>query len=284
MSYEIYSGALIMMDNFQNRDSDMNFKYSYENSMKDILINRYKIDEVAGKGNALSKAINLLEWISSHIYHIGNYKNNIQENAINLLEYSFDNGLDRGINCRCLSIILSECYLTIGLKSRAVYLMPFSPYDCDNHVVCEVFIPESNKWIMIDPTYNLYIMDEYDNILNLLELRKALANRDTVKFSDNINYNGDYNIDFNEMKSYYAKNLFYFKCKEIQCLNSENLYENKSLILAPFGYDVKKSELININYLVNEYGYDEYMKKLKSSIEKEKLLYISGEEFYKLPL
>ncbi|ADZ21420.1 hypothetical protein BJV85_001516 [Clostridium acetobutylicum] len=115
----------------------------------------------------------------------------------------------------------------MGMKARIVYLIPFSPYDGDNHVVCEVFISEKRKWIMLDPTYSGYIMDNNYNIYSILELRYALASRTSIKFSEKFNYNGDYEIDFKEMGTYYAKNLFYLSCREIQTFNSEQLNDNR---------------------------------------------------------
>lgn len=44
---------------------------------------------------------------------------------------------------------------------------------------------------MLDQTYSDYFMDKNDNILNVLELRKLLANRGRFKVSKNLNYNGD---------------------------------------------------------------------------------------------
>ena len=162
--------------------------------------------------------------------------------------------------------------------------MPLSPYDDDNHVVCEVFIPENNKWIMLDPTYNGYIMDENNSICSVLELRHALANRVNLKFSDKFNYNGDYNIDFKDVETYYAKNLFYLKCREIHTYNSEQLDANKIITFAPIGYDVKKSMLSNIDYRINKWGNHEWLQKWRNSINKDNLIYSSKNILKKTPL
>jgi transglutaminase-like putative cysteine protease len=232
----------------------------------------------------LSKAINLLDWLSSHTYHVGNYNGKINDNALDLLEYSYDKGLECGINCRALSIILSECCLAIGLKARAIYIMPFSPYDGDNHVVCEVFIPENDKWIMLDPTYNGYIMNEDEEIYNVLELRHALADRANIKFSDKLNYNGDYKVDLNEVKSYYAKDLFYLQCSEIHSYNSQKMDGNRIITFAPVGYDVKKSRLTNIDYRIEKWGSNESMKACKDAVQKDNIIYAGVDILKKAPL
>lgn len=283
MDYDAYAGILKMMDDFQDMNAHIEFNYNYDDAVSRKLKSKYHVDEIAGEGNTLSKAINLLTWISSHIYHDGDYDGHITNNALDLLEYSYDNGLEHGINCRSLSATLVGCYLAIGLKARVVYLMPISPYDRDNHVVCEVYIPENNRWNMFDPTYNGYIMNENDEIYSVIELRYALANRANLKFCDKFNYNGDYNIDFENIKAYYAKNLFYLKCREIQAYNSEQLDDNRIIIFAPKGYDVKKSVLANIEYRIKTSGYNERLRSSKNSIESNTLIYAGENELIKAP-
>lgn len=284
MSYDVYTGILKMMDDFQSMNFHVAFKYSYDESVSEKLKSKYNIDKISGTGNTLSKAINLLEWISNHIYHVGDYDNHITNNALELLNYSYDRGLEHGINCRSLSIALAECYLAVGIKARAVYLLPLSPYDHDSHVVCEVYIPENSKWIMVDPTYNGYVMDENNNILSVLGLRHALADRAQLKFCDKFNYNGDYNINFEDVKEYYAKNLFYLKCREIHNYNSEQLDDNHIIILAPKGYDVKKSMIANIEYRIEISGHGEWIKNKKNSIDKDVLIFAGEDELKKAPL
>lgn len=284
MSYDVYAGILKMMDEFQNMNLPINFKYSYDNTALKRLEDKYHIFEIAGTGSTLSKAMNLLDWLSSSTYYYGQYDNHITNNALDLLEYSYGKGSENGINCRALSTILTECYLAIGLKARSIYLMPFSPYDSDNHVVCEVFIPENNKWIMVDPTYNGYIMNKNDDIYSALGLRHALADRTEIKLCGKFNYNGDYNIDFNDIKTYYAKDMFYFRCRENHDYNSEQLNDNRVIIFAPKGYDVKKSMITNIDYRIENFGYGKWIQDRKNSIEKDVMVYADKSELEKAPL
>lgn len=114
--------------------------------------------------------------------------NPVQKSCSN---FSFDQGKENGINCLSLSIALTECLLGLGICARAMSIMPMSPYDRDNHVVCEAYARDLGKWIMVDPTYGGYITDEQGNILNLMEMRECLSNRQTLCYSENYNYNGD---------------------------------------------------------------------------------------------
>ncbi|MDZ5253566.1 hypothetical protein [Clostridium sp. LIBA-8841] len=65
-------------------------------------------------------------------------------------------------------------------------------------------------------------MNKNDNILNVLELRKLLANRGRFKVSKNLNYNGDNDGNLEELRTYFLKNLFYLQFKEVQALNQKS--------------------------------------------------------------
>lgn len=271
-----------MMSDFQSSQLEINFKYE-NHSMFIQLEEKYGLLEIAGNKNTLSKAINLLEWLSTNTYHNGSSTVKISDNALDLLNYSFNNGESCGMNCRALSITLAECCLTIGLKARAVYIMPFSPYDGDNHVVCEVWISELNKWIMLDPTYGSYVMDVDGNILNTYEVRTVLANQEDITFSKEINYNGNFNQNADEIKEYYAKNLFYFSCLEIHTYNSQKLENNRHIFFVPTGYDVKKSILVNIDYRIRKSGDGGWLKDHRKLTEERNFLYCPIEELLKIP-
>ncbi len=283
MSYNVYAGILRMMDSFQSSNKIINFRYEYHNSFIELKT-KYNLSGIAGNGSTIIKATNLLKWLSDNVYHDGSSTVQVEDNALALLEYSFGKGKDFGINCRSLSITLAECCLALGLKARAVYIMPFSPYDHDNHVICEVWIPELKKWIMLDPTYNTYVMDKSSDILNTYELRTALANREKVTFSKGLNYNGNYNQDKDEITEYYAKDLFFFSCMEIHTFNSGQLKSNRQLFFVPVGYDVKKSYLINIDYRMKNFGDSNWLKKRRESTEHKEFICCPIEELLKSPI
>lgn len=45
----------------------------------------------------------------------------------------------------------------------------------DHHVLTECFLPESQQWVMVDPTFNLLIIqDNEGKMLNLVDFREAL--------------------------------------------------------------------------------------------------------------
>lgn len=282
VSYDIYTGILKMFEDFP--ESSSNTKLSYDTSDKQLqsLRQRYSLDGIAGHGDDLSKSLNILSWLSSNTIHKGNYGNHIPNNSLDLLEYAFQQGAEHGINCRALSIILTECLLSIGIMARTIYIMPFSPYDSDNHVITHAFIKSLNKWILLDPTYNSYIMDDRNNILNIFETRNCLANQEKLLFNKEINYNGEsWTDDAPYYVEYLAKDLFYFITKECSRFNAEG--DNRTITISPRNFDVKKSSINNIEYRIRKYGGGENMQKWLENVKENKLLYASPEDLLETP-
>lgn len=269
--FDVYSGILKMMDEFRDDGLDVRIQYLLDDDYSE-LTNTYHLNEIAGCGSDFQKALNLLSWISSHIYHYGNYDNHVKNTAMDLFDYAFDKGINCGINCRSLSLALTECLLAIGIKTRTVYILPFSPYDFDNHVVSESWIKELNKWVMLDPTYNLYVSDKEGIPLGVVELRQKLAEQEEVIFSEAANYNGN-SIDKAEILSYYAKDLFRFSVSDIQGRDSENIDNRRMISIVPVGYDVKKSTLANIDFRIKSWGDSPAMQNWRKNAEKAKIIY-----------
>ncbi len=69
--------------------------------------------------------------------------------------------------------------MSLGIYARRVKIMPYSPYDFDNHVVVEIY---DKKWIMLDPTTDGIFIDENRTPLSLLEIREKLANDKFVAY------------------------------------------------------------------------------------------------------
>jgi len=148
--------------------------------------------------------------------------------------------------------------------------MPFSPYDLDNHVVCEVWIDKLNKWVMLDPTYNLYATHN-GSCLSVIELRRLLANHEGITFNEKANYNGN-SIKNNEIIEYFAKDLFWFQFAEIQGYDP-NITDRRYIDVAPLGYDVRKLRLANIDFRIKEEGEKDYLLTWRENTEKDFVIY-----------
>jgi hypothetical protein len=276
MSYDVFTGLLKMFDEFQEntRGIALSHDLSHENLQK--LKAKYALDEKAGDGKDLSRAINLLKWVSENIHHSGMFMYEKPENAMNLLDDYYQRGKDYSINCRALSRILTECLLALGIRARTLFLMPALPYDVDCHVVTHAYIKELGRWIMLDPTFNSYVMDKNKNILNVFEIRELLKDQGYIFFNEGINHNGD-EVESDFYKEYLAKNLFYLVTGETsrygekytkagQRGNEDDVY------FIPKNYDIRKASMLRWEYgekKIDDKKFLELIKKAKQETMEE---------------
>ena len=256
--------------------SDAKLKIGFTHEKLPVLKNQYELDKIAGNGDDLSKALNLLFWLCDHTYHKGDYDNHIPMNSLDLLEYSFDKGRANGVNCLNLSVILTECLLSIGLPAHTVGLMPFSHEDMDNHVVVHVHIASLGKWMMLDPSWCSYFSDEEGNILDIFEIRNRFADDEEVHLNEEFSYCGVKLISFPEMvrhyKQYMAKDLFYFTVTEISTFGRDA--NGGKFFVCPENFNhvealIKKLEY-NLNMAGTLEGLDESFKsKAIESLTKQ---------------
>jgi hypothetical protein len=221
------------------------------------------LDSIAGKGNELSQIFNLLHWIHYLIRHDGNSDNPTQKNAIDLIQVCKTE--NRGVNCRMLAMILNECYLSMGIKSRYITCMPKESQFDDCHVINMVFSKDLNKWIWIDPTFGAYVMDEKGNLLGIQEVRERLIKGLPLIINADANWNREsLRTKKNYLDYYMAKNLYRMECPLASEYNSETWEKGKEISyveLLPLDGEEQtpqKSESINqktevkfINYKTN---------------------------------
>ena len=149
------------------------------------------------------KALKISRFVSEHIPH-DNQKEPLQElNAITLWEYA--QRVPTGFNCRWHAILLSELLLSIEIKNRFVTCLPEDEYDQDCHVVNLVWLPEMNKWAMIDSDMQEYVTDQDGIPLSLEEMRTELTAGRKLNIHRNSNPEG---VEY--MQEYWAKNLYWF--------------------------------------------------------------------------
>ena len=260
---EIYAGILFNNQTFIQGNND-EIIYNFNCPEFITLKEKYNLEKIAGKGTDFIRAKRLLHYLAPRLTHSSWYDNHVPCNALDLLEYSLNNK-EQGINCLNKSKILQECCLAIGIYARRVRIMPYSPFDFDNHVVTEIFDRELNKWIMLDPTTDGLFIDENKTPLSLLEIRKKFANDEFVTF-----VHSDENLqDLNKIKdkyidenAYICKNLFYFYIdKDATFVTTGNV-----LAFVPINYSVKNKDIANAKYRINHLP-KEY-KEWKCDLEK----------------
>lgn len=241
------------------------------------LIAKYQLDHFKAEMD-FETCKNVLFWLNKNVLHMGNYDGSDVQDALTLLKRSYKTG--DGINCLSLSIVLSECLLALGIRARVVYMMPEAIEDGDNHVVVEAYISEWEKWIMLDATYGTYCEDEQGRVLNLDELKNVIQSNEKYTFSENLNYNGETDLDVEDIRNYYEKNVFFFRCKSVQGYGAHREHGDM-LEIAPVDFDVHHRMVENLKWRIKQYGEcDFFTKWLKYESELENT-YMSLEELYR---
>ncbi len=262
----IYCGILFNNQEFANDYEDA-FVYEFDCPEYKELIAGYALDEVVTGTTDLERALHLLHYLSAGLAHCGYYDNHVECNSLALMDYSF-NHPERGINCLNKSKILEEACLAFGIYARRVSMMPYSPYDMDNHVVTEVFSKELKKWVMLDPTTDGFCIDSKQTPLSCMEIRESLANNAEIAFVhslENLKWKKAVK-DSLEIVSYYAKNVFYFIVDKYSAFGERNDY----VFFIPKGYDINAVNLQNLTYRMQ--AMQEISEKELSQAKKEKFL------------
>lgn len=266
---ELYCGILANFPEFR-KGKKAKIVYDFHCPEYSELIERYHIDQIAGTGGDFARAKRLLRYLAPRLHHEMFYDNHVACNALALLDYSLDEPR-HGINCLNKSRILAECCLALGIPARRVVIMPFSPYDLDNHVVTEIYDRELEKWIMLDPTTNGYFADEHETPLSMLEIRQCFAAR---RFATYVTGRSKAALEkqrerFAQQNNYICKNAFYF------ILEAYNGFGQRGewLLFLPEGYSRVRNEKLNLEYRLQnlpEEVLDRRRETLEAALERLK--------------
>lgn len=264
---DVYSGILFHYQEFESGNAQ-EIIYEFDCPEFEELRNKYDLVKAAGKGSDFMRAKRLLHYLAPRLTHSSWYDNHVECNALRLLEYSLDNP-EQGINCLNKSKILVECCMALGIFARRVRIMPFSPYDFDNHVVAEIYDRTLEKWIMLDPTTDGYFIDETKTPLSLLEMRNKFANAEFITFAlstDSLKDIQKLRVKHLETNMYICKNLFYFQIEQYSTFGEKD----NDLQFVPLHYSIKRTNQANLKYRIDNLPaeYEDFRKELVERVPR----------------
>lgn len=155
-------------------------------------------------------------------------------NATRLWEYT--RTVEPAFNCRLHSILLHELLLASGITNRFVTCLPADSLDSDCHVVNIAWLPERQKWAMIDSDMQSYVTSPEGEVLSLEEMRQRTIDEKPMVVHRLLGTR-----DAENYLSYWAKNLYWFVCWEETGYDKEVEYEGRAIKLLPAGFDGFKS-------------------------------------------
>jgi hypothetical protein len=206
----------------------------------------FNLDSIAGQGNDVLKILNLMHWVHNLVPHDGNHGNPEVKNALSMINVCKKD--NRGLNCRGLALVLNECYLAMGIKSRIVTCYPkdILKIDPDCHVINSVYSESLKKWLWIDPTFDAYVMNEKGEMLSIEEVRERLISDKTLILNPDANWNNQSTqTKENYLENYMAKNLYMLECPATSEYDMETHREGKTISyikLLPLDYDNQKPD------------------------------------------
>ncbi|HSH52551.1 MAG TPA: transglutaminase domain-containing protein, partial [Bacteroidales bacterium] len=246
LSYEEYLNILESYPDYDYEETTSlpQFTYSEKTDSNLVKIRKiFKLDSVAGDGDEKTRILNLMKWVHNTVPHDGSLKNPQPINTFNIMNVCKTE--NRGVNCRGLSVMLHEVYLSLGFKSRYITCLPAKKDYVDCHVINAVFSNELNKWLYIDPTFSAYLTDENGRMLSIQEVREKMLSGEKIIVNNDINWNGE-PYGSSEYLTYISKNIF----RLVSPIENEFDYESKSdrkfVELIPKGYDNSPSFIKSI--------------------------------------
>ncbi len=207
----------------------------------------------------------IMDWMTKRIHHNGNRP--VTTPTVLIIQEAISNPKKKQyMNCASLSRVLTDCLRSYNIPAYAMGLFPCSPYDTDNHVVCQAYSKSLNKWVMLDPTTNSYFLDENDIPLDTFELRQRLAARKSVKMSKQVRYKNSLFLTPKWKRcqiKYIAKDLFYFRIN-IATRKTENFK-----YICPTGFDVKTFMTEKHKYIRDRFGSSEETARMAKLLSND---------------
>jgi len=171
-------------------DDGAEIVFTFDLNRRDLymdLIDEFGLDEITAGHYDVDLMIVLLDWVKDNFRHHGASDMPYNRDAMSIINFLREN--PRGINCRGLAILLAEVLRLYGIEAKHVTVLP--PEDNHPvHVVTHAFSENLQQWIMLDPTFRLYLQDEQGNFMNLYTLRRAFAEgtQNTLIANDNAQF------------------------------------------------------------------------------------------------
>ena len=123
--------------------------------------------ELAGAQSDLERAVVLRQWAR------GQYDFSAGSGKLRMFDYEgllrnrrHDSGL-----CDAFATLFVGAAISIGLPARVVHLNTSAGTDSRGHYTAEVYLPDQQRWVVMDPLYNCYYSVE-DRPLSALDLHR----------------------------------------------------------------------------------------------------------------
>jgi len=246
---------------YSNDAPNQLYEFYYSDTLDNQYLNelrtRYNIESIVdGEKNEFGKIKNILDWTSKQWEHNGS-NTPTQQDALTILKEA---GEGKQFRCVEYGIVATSALSSLGIPARTLGL---KTRDVEKvrigagHVVTEVYSNDLEKWIFMDPQFNIIPMLD-GKPLNGVEFQKEIFNKNVnLKL---INKQGE--ISKEDAESYIkwvGKYLFYFDIlfdqKTLNSTDYKTINRMTKLTLVPLGYNephiFQRRSKINYSYYTN---------------------------------
>jgi hypothetical protein len=249
--------------NFDTLNRNSKYKFSFPDTLNNSYLRTLRIDYnltklLENKSNDIDKVLSVLNWTNSQWKHNGSNEPS-KSDAITIL-----NEVKAGKRYRCVEygIVSTAALLSLNYKARVIGLKTKdveTTKSSAGHVLAEVWMPEHEKWVLIDGQFN--IMPILDSIpLNSVEFQKAISEKKSYKLID---INGE--VSNKRRKNYLSfiyDYLFYIDTGFEPSINgvykSKEIESKSNLMLVPVG--AKNPTIFQIKYPLDYFHYTNSLK------------------------
>ena len=164
------------------------------------------------------KSLAIGRFVSAHIPHANQKTRPAAKDAITLWEYIQTQ--EPAFNCRYHSFFTMQLLHSVGVEARVLTCLPKDDNAPDCHVVNIVYLPEYQKWAMLDTDQAVYAADAEGTPLAPWEMRRCYEQGKS--FTLWYTYETpDQGMDY--YRSYMAKNTYCF-ASPTSMEDNENIY------------------------------------------------------------
>ena len=146
--------------------------------------------------------------------------------------------------CWHKATVLTEMLLSVGVPCVRLTCLP-QTFDYDRHVVTLAYMPEFDRWVLLDPTFDTYFLDADGLPMDPCAIRRAYLAGGVPRFQ-HIAIDKHWTLVLNSVvyetydewyAVYMAKNMFRLMCPAESRYNDARLPAATCLFINPAGYD-----------------------------------------------
>ena len=139
-----------------------------------LLLRQYPLQDCAQGADDFHTALRVMDWLSAHTHYCGLQFRLIPDRTPAILAYGYDKPFRNAINCRFKAIAMADCLLALQKKAYPVALIAQKEKGKDQpcHLMVQMYARELEKWVVFDPSFRTYFLDETGRPLDIFELRE----------------------------------------------------------------------------------------------------------------